>query len=123
MPICLTFVVFPYAQINDAAETIIYMTNRRLVSVARSLALDSEGFGWRRRTQWVAAGKLRLLRVLGGKLISNAVEQLDVALLRVLLHRGDESPGHSARGLSSDRGISPMRYVSRCVPKQIKKAE
>jgi hypothetical protein len=43
-------------------------------------------------TQWMTAAQLRLLSVLGGELITNAVEQLDVALLRVLLHGGDEGP-------------------------------
>jgi hypothetical protein len=51
------------------------MTNRRLVSAIRSLALlQIDCLGWRRHTQWVAAGKLRLLRVLGGELVSDAVE-------------------------------------------------
>lgn len=66
----------------------------------------------------MAAGKLRLLCVFGGKLVSDAVEQLDVALLRILLHRGDESPGHSASGLSGDCGISPIKYVSICMPRR-----
>ena len=65
----------------------------------------------------MAAGKLRLLRVFGGELVSDVVEQLDVALLRILLHGRDESPGHGACGLSGDSGISPMIYVSRCVPR------
>lgn len=85
----------------------------------RSLALFNSGRGWGGVcTQWMAAGKLRLLRVFGGELVSDTVEQLDVALLRILLHRIDESPGHSPCGLSGDGGISPMMYVSRCMPRQ-----
>lgn len=40
----------------------------------------------------MAAAQLRPLRILGGELVSNVVEELDVALLRVLLHGGDEGP-------------------------------
>lgn len=39
-----------------------------------------------RRTQWVATRKLRLLRILGCELISDAVEQLNVGLLGVFLY-------------------------------------
>jgi hypothetical protein len=66
----------------------------------------------------MAAGKLRPLRVFGGELVSDAVEQLDVALLWVLLHCVDECPGHSACGFGGDSGISPMMYVSMCMPRQ-----
>jgi hypothetical protein len=71
----------------------------------------------------MAARKLRLLRVFGGELVSDAVEQLDVALLRVLFHCSDESPGHSTCGLSGDGGISPIMYVSRCMPRQTEEFE
>lgn len=65
----------------------------------------------------MAAGKLRFLRVFCGELVSDAVEQLDIALLRILLHGRDESPGHCACSLGGDGGISPMIYVSRCMPR------
>lgn len=44
------------------------------------------------RTKWMTAAKLRLLRILVLELRANAVEQLHVALLRILLESGDESP-------------------------------
>jgi hypothetical protein len=33
---------------------------------------------------------------------------LDVALLRVLLHGGDEGPGHGAGGLGGDGCVGPV---------------
>lgn len=53
----------------------------------------------------MAAAQLRLLRVLGGEFVPNAVQQLHVALLRILLQRSDEGPRHGARGLAGDVGI------------------
>lgn len=48
-----------------------------------------------------------------GQLVPNAVEQLHVALLRVLSEGRDEGPGHGAGGLRRNRGISPVdRNVS-----------
>jgi hypothetical protein len=43
-------------------------------------------------TERVAAGELRLLRVLCRQLVSDAVEELDVALLGVLLEGCDKGP-------------------------------
>ena len=76
---------------------------------------DREGAsGWKgqdkQRTQRMAAGKLRLLRVFRIKLVSDAVQQLDVALLGVLLHRCYESPGHGACGLGGDCCVGPVRF-------------
>ncbi len=65
--------------------------------------------GRERLTQWVTAAQLRLLTVLGGKLVTNAVEKLNVALLWVLLHSSNESPRHSTSSLSSDCCIGPVR--------------
>ena len=48
----------------------------------------------------MAAAQLRLLRIFGGKLVADAVQQLHIALLRVLLKGGDEGPGHGAGGLA-----------------------
>ena len=45
-----------------------------------------------RLTQGMTTAQLGLLGVLAGKLISDAVEELHVALLRVLLQGGDECP-------------------------------
>ena len=55
----------------------------------------------------MAAAQLRPLGILCGELVSDAVEELDVALLRILLHGGDECPRHGARRLSSDICIRP----------------
>ena len=119
MPIQSPFEPFPLCTFNDAAETIIYKTKRRLVSAVRTLALlHRNTLGGERRAQWVTAGKLRLLCVFGGELVSDVIEQLDVALLWVLLHRGNESPGHSACGLGGNRGISAMKHVSICMPRR-----
>jgi hypothetical protein len=40
----------------------------------------------------MATAKLRLLSVFGSELVTDVVEELDVALLRVLLHSSDEGP-------------------------------
>jgi hypothetical protein len=56
----------------------------------------------------VATAKLRLLSVFGSELVTDAVEKLDVALLRVLLHGSDEGPGHGACGLGCDRGVGSV---------------
>ena len=57
-------------------------------------------------TKWVAARQLRLLGIFCLKNIANAIEQLDVALLWILLDSGDEGPGHGASCLCGDGGIS-----------------
>lgn len=43
-------------------------------------------------TQRMTTAQLRLLGVFRGKFITNAVKQLNVTLLRVLLHRVYKSP-------------------------------
>jgi len=50
----------------------------------------------------MTARQLRLLGILGLKHITDAVEQLDIALLGVRLESRDESPGHGTRGLGRD---------------------
>lgn len=45
-----------------------------------------------RLTKRVAARELGPLAVFAGELVADAIEELDVALLRVLLQGGDESP-------------------------------
>ena len=57
------------------------------------------------RTQWVAAAQLWLLGILALELVPDAVQQPDVALLRVFLQRGNEGPGHGARRLTGDLGV------------------
>ncbi len=60
----------------------------------------------------MTAAQLRLLRVLSVQLVADAVEQRHVALLRVLLERGDEGPGHGARGLAGDlRVLSVVNLI------------
>lgn len=51
-------------------------------------------------TQWMATAQLRFLIVFSSQFVSYAVQQLHIALLRVLLQRSEERPGHSAGGRS-----------------------
>lgn len=60
-------------------------------------------------TEWVATAQLRLLGILPLQLVTDAVEQLHVALLWVLLHCRDESPRHGAGSLSSDLCVLPVK--------------
>lgn len=53
----------------------------------------------------MTAAQLRLLGILGRKLVPNAVQQLDIALLGILPQGSDESPRHGASGLASDLGV------------------
>lgn len=50
----------------------------------------------------MTAAQLRLLLILALELIANTIQQLHIALLRVLLERRDESPRHGTRRLASD---------------------
>ena len=60
------------------------------------------------RVQRMAAAQLRLLRVLALELVADGIEQLHVALLRVLLERSDEGERHGARGLARDLCVLPV---------------
>lgn len=62
-------------------------------------------------TQWMAARELRFLRIFGREFVTDAVQQLDVALLGILLHGGDEGPRHGASGLCGNSCIGPMRSL------------
>jgi hypothetical protein len=55
----------------------------------------------------MAAAQLRLLLVLALELVTNAVEQLDVALVGVLAERRDEGPRHGARSFATNRCVGP----------------
>ena len=58
----------------------------------------------------MAAAQLRLLRVFALQLVSDAVQQLHVALLRILLQGGNEGPRHGACGLAGNvRVLSAQR--------------
>jgi hypothetical protein len=59
-------------------------------------------------TERMATRQLRPLGVARGQLVADAVEQLDVALLRVLLERRDKGPRHGARGLGCDGGVGSI---------------
>lgn len=50
-------------------------------------------------TKRVATGELRLLCIFCSELVSDAVEQLDVALLGVLPESRDKRPGHGTSSL------------------------
>lgn len=56
----------------------------------------------------MAAGELRSLGVLARELVADVVEQLDVALLGVLLQGCYEGPRHGTRRLSSNRRVGPV---------------
>jgi len=53
-------------------------------------------------TQWMAAAELWLLSVLALQLITDTVEQLHVALVRVFLKRIDERPRHRSCRLTAN---------------------
>lgn len=62
------------------------------------------------RVQRVAAAQLRLLVVLAFQLITNRIEQLDVALLRILLERRNESIRHGTSRLTADVGVGSVGH-------------
>lgn len=53
----------------------------------------------------MTAAQLRLLLVLALQLITDAVQQLDVALIGVLAQRCDESPRHGPCSFAANRCI------------------
>lgn len=55
----------------------------------------------------MTAGQLRQLAVVFGQNVSDAVEKLDIALLRVVPQAGDKSVRHGTRGAVGDSGIGP----------------
>lgn len=59
----------------------------------------------------MTAAQLRLLRILGRQLIPNAIQQLHIALLRILLHGRDERPAHRARRLRGNRRVRTRLVV------------
>lgn len=61
-----------------------------------------------KHTKRMATAQLWLLRVLALQVVANAVEQLDVTLLRVLLERVDKGPRHGSSSLASDIGVLPV---------------
>lgn len=50
----------------------------------------------------MAAAQLRLLCVLALELVADAIQELDVTLLRVLLQGSDKRPGHSPGSLPTN---------------------
>lgn len=66
-----------------------------------------------RLTQRMTTAQLRLLLVLALELISDAVEQLHVALVGVLLQAGDEGPGHGACGFAANGSVGPTIVVNK----------
>lgn len=62
-------------------------------------------------TQRVTAAQLRFLLVLALELVADRVEQLDVALVRVLAQRRDEGPRHGARGFAANRRVGARLRV------------
>lgn len=64
-------------------------------------------------TQRMATGQLGPLGVLPCQLVTDAIKQLDVALLRVLPERGHEGPRHGACGLGGDGRVGSMSCAVR----------
>lgn len=64
------------------------------------------------RTERMGARKLRLLRILGLQDVTNAVEELDVTLVGVLLNGRDERPRHGTGGLCVDGSVGTTTTVS-----------
>lgn len=64
---------------------------------------------WQRRcsgrTEGMATGQLGLLSIAGRQLVTDTVEELDIALLGVLLEGSDEGPRHGASGLEADARV------------------
>ena len=89
---------------------VIKFTSRRAGSCLLKVSVTGGQYysEWVPLTQRVATGKLRPLCVFGGELVTNAVQQLNVALLRILLQRGNEGPRHGTSCLRSNRGIGPV---------------
>lgn len=61
----------------------------------------------------MTAAQLRLLRVFTLQFVTDAVKQLHVALLGILLERGDEGPRHGARCLAGDLRVLPTQVQNR----------
>ena len=60
--------------------------------------------------------QLRFLRILVHQDISDTVEQLDIALLRIVPQSCDESPGHGTGGLTSHSGVCRSLAVLASTP-------
>jgi len=60
----------------------------------------------------MTAAQLRLLLVFAFQLLSDAVEQLYVALVWILLQAGNESPRHGSRSLTSDIRVGSVPQIS-----------
>lgn len=58
----------------------------------------------------MTAAQLRLLVILALELVTNAVQQLNVTLLRVLPECCYEGVRHGASGLSCNVGVRSVRY-------------
>lgn len=87
-----------------------YITNSRFVSSRPSAWTQERQRERDIHTQWVAARQLGLLSVLGCKDISNAVQELHVALFRVLLQSRNEGPRHGTSGLVGNCGIGAVKH-------------
>jgi hypothetical protein len=85
---------FPYSRI-DASEASVVLSTLQKVSWYLCNKVSATQPNQRdiiKLTERMAAAQLWLLCIFSGKLVSDAVKELDVALLRILLHGGDKSP-------------------------------
>lgn len=88
------------------------MTNKRFVSGKRkvSILLKSDVEAGQ-HTEGVTARELWLLGILLLELVADRVEQLDVALVRVLLEGLDKGPGHGTGGLRSNGCVGTVGEI------------
>lgn len=64
----------------------------------------------------MTAAKLRLLRILALQHIANAIQELQIRLVGVLLDRRDEGPRHGTRSLRRNRRVRARLVVSATTP-------
>lgn len=56
----------------------------------------------------MTAAQLRLLAILAFELVTDAIQQLHVALVWVLFECRDEGPGHSPGSFTANRSVGPV---------------
>jgi hypothetical protein len=65
-------------------------------------------WGSAKHTQWMTAAQLRFLGILCRQLIADAIQQLHVTLLGILLQSCNEGPRHGACGFTANGCVLPV---------------
>lgn len=94
----------------------VYMTYSKSVSISISLPFPFIARYGKELTQWMTAAQLRLLVIFALQLITDAVEQLYIALVRILAERRDESPRHGSRSFSTNTCVGPVKCPALVLP-------